>query len=200
MNTQVNCPEVRPANLQTDYSDAECFQAIDSWVREKEKEWVAVARACMEVQTRQLYVHGGFHSWDAWLENAAPSSARTIRWHISIVKGLEPDFTDQQIGDMPKETAKVVRRLSTKARRDPRVLAGCKRKHGPFVELVKTLHPDELIEDDSMIVFSLSESQREIADQEFEQWRIEHPGISDGEILVALCVMAGEIRRGGRSV
>lgn len=199
MNTTVNCPEVRPANLP-DHSDYECFMAIDSWVRDKEKEWVAVARACMEVQTRQLYVYGGFHSWDAWLESAAPSSARTIRWHISIVKGLEPDFTDQQIGDMPKETAKAVRRLSTKARHDPRVLAASKRKHGPFVELVNTLHPDEHLEDDSMMLFSLTESQRGIVEEEFEYWREQDDKISDGEILVALCLAAGVIRRGGRSV
>lgn len=204
MNTHVNAPEIRDfpgaANLQESPSDKECFQAIDQWVREKEREWCALARACLEVQTRELWKHGDFHSWDEWLNSAAPRSARTIYWHISIVKGLEADFTDAELSQIHPGTAKVLRKLSTKARRDPALRAVTGRKPAAFTQTVKTLYPEEHIEDESMMAFSLSETQREIVEEEFQFWEKEDPEMSRGEILCALCIAAGEMRKSGRSV
>lgn len=202
MNLQPTTSETA-ANLHLDKStptDAECFLAIDSWVREKEKEWAVLARACLEVQTRELWQHGEYHSYDEWLHNAAPSSARTIYWHISILKGLEADFTDDEIGAMPPESAKVMRKLSKAARRDPVVREASTRKRKPFVELIQTLHPNEHIEDESMFAISLSDTQRDIIEEEFEYWRKQDEQISDGEILTAICIATGEMRKGGQSV
>lgn len=202
MNTHINAPEMRPiaANLQTTPTDAECFIAIDTWVREKEREWAVLARACLEIQARELWKHGGFHSYDDWLHNAAPSSARTIYWHVSLLKGLEADFTDEQIGAMPPETAKQVRKLPKSLRNDPALREASTRKQKAFVETLKRDHPEQLIEADSMLAFSLSETQRDIVEEEFQFWETEDPEMSRGEILVALCLAAGEVRKSGRSV
>lgn len=203
MNTHVNAPEMRPipANLQDGPTDAECFLAIDTWVREKVKEWVPLARACMEVRMRSLYFHGGFSSWDGWLNSAAPGvSARTIYWHISLIEGLEADFTDEQIGAMPPETAKQVRKLPKSLRNDPALREASTRKQKAFVETLKRDHPEQLIETDSMLAFSLSETQRDIIEEEFAYWEEQDGEMTRGDILVCLCLAAGEARKSGRSV
>lgn len=152
--------EVRAANLQDSErpTDKECFQAIDRWVREKEKEWVVVARACLEVQTRELWRHGNFHSWDEWLNNAAPTSARTIYWHIRIVRGLEADFTDAELATMPRETAKQLQRLPRSVRADPRVRRAANGKKRAFIATVQETHPEMHLENTEEIKLHLEAS------------------------------------------
>lgn len=182
-------PEIHTANLQESErpTDKQCFDAIDAWVREKEREWVAVARACLEVQGRELWKHGGYHSWDAWLNSAAPSSARTIYWHIRIVRGLEADFTDEELATIPPESAKVLSKVSPSVRRDPRVREAAKSKKRHLVETVQETHPDQHIETDVKRVLNFTESQWAVVSEMIEAYRVmNNPETPEAAILEEL--------------
>lgn len=203
MNTHINAPEMRTANLQDQLSPKEEFDACDSFLRSYEQQvtnWPAVAQACLRVKQGELWKHGGHSSWHGWIQAAAPVSARTVFYHTGLFEKLIPDFTADELSSMPVETAKALKGLSTAARRDPRVRKAATGKKREFVALVKQEHPDEHLEDESMVAFSLSETQLDIVNEEFSYWETEDPEMSRGEILVALCLAAGEVRKSGRSV
>ena len=132
------------ANLRSD--EVQEFEAIDAMVRAYEKQWVLIAQQCIRVQSAALWRHGWYHSYEHWLNEAAPKSARTIFYHVGVVKDLAPDFTSEELAEMPPETAKVMRRLSTSTRRDPAVREAGKRKKRQFIETVQELHPEEHLE------------------------------------------------------
>lgn len=192
MNTHINAPEMRPpiaANLQTTPTDAECFVAIDAWVREKEREWAVIARACLEVQTRELWKCGDYHSWDAWLNNAAPRSARTIYWHISLLKGLEPDFTDAELSHIAPEAAKVLRSLPKSVRNDPRVREAAKGKRQALVAKLRETHPGQLMENSYYWAADLSESQFSKVDACFALYKLREGDeqVNRADFLEDLC-------------
>lgn len=195
--------EVRTtANLQS-LSPKEEFEACDSFLRSYEQQvtnWPAVAQACLRVKQGELWKHGGYHSWHDWINQAAPVSARTVFYHTGLFENLLTDFTVEELAGMLPETAKALKGLSTSVRRDPRVRKAANGKKRDFIATVKETHPEQLIEDYSMLAFSLSDTQRSIVDEEFDYWRKQDAEISDSEILVALCLAAGEIRKSERSV
>lgn len=195
MSTVALHAEVRPsANLQVDPKEE--FRAIDGYVREYFKQWVQVAQLCLRVKSASLWRYGGFHSWDDWIESFEGKSARTIRYYTGTFSDLEPDFSPDEMAAMKPETAKVMRKLSPSVRRDPKVREASTRKRRDFVQVVQQEHPGQLIEDESVWGFTLSETERSIVEEEFEHWRAEDPKMSDSEILVALCIAANEVRRG----
>lgn len=132
------------ANLQS--SPAEEFKAIDTMVRTYEKQWVTVAQQCIRVQAAELWRHGGFHSYEHWLHDAAPKSARTIFYHVGVVKELSPDFTDAEMSELRPEAAKTLCRVSKGVRHDPAVRNAAKAGKKHLVAVLSETHPEEHIE------------------------------------------------------
>lgn len=194
--------EIRTANMQDGQSVGrkEEFHAINEFVREHFKQWVTVAQMCLRVKSAELWKEGKFHSWDQWVNSFGEKSARTLYYWTGAFANLLQDFSPEEIAEIAPETAKIIRGLSSSVRRDPVVREAAKSKRKAFVAVVKQRHPDQHIEETSMWGFSLTDGQRDLVEEEFEIWRGTEPGISDGEILVALCIASGEIRKGGKSV
>jgi hypothetical protein len=190
-------PLESPANLHlgdTVCSPEDEFRSIDAYVRDYDRQWVTVAQLCLRVKQGELWKHGGHHSWEDWINQAAPKSARTIFYYVGLVRDL-PEFTTEELQAMRPETAKAMRKLSPSVRRDKRVREAASLSKRSFIEVVKELHADQHLELDSIFGITLSETQRSVVEEEFAAWRVDDPDISDGEILVALCIAASEIRK-----
>jgi len=164
METTLTCNhEIRgTANLQSD--PREEFRAIDEYVRAYDKQWVTVAQMCLRVKQAELWKLGGYSSWEGWITKAAPKSARTIFWHVGLLRDLEMDFSAEELAQMPPETAKVMRKLSRATRSDPRVRRASNGKRKAFLETVKTFHPEEHIEGEYEVLLHPEESV-------FQMWR-----------------------------
>src|ERR1035441_4207779 len=150
-------PEPIPANLQFSTLEQE-FYAIDEYIRSYDRQWVTIASLCLRVKQGELWQHGGYHSFEEWLQRAAPKSARSIFYFIGLVRDLSPDFNMQELAQMPPETAKVMRRLSTSARRDPALRKAANGKKQGFIAVVQETHPEELIEQENDVLLHLEQS------------------------------------------
>lgn len=194
--------EIRPANFagEEPVSRTQEFVAINEFVREHFKQWVTVAQMCLRVKAVELWREGKFHSWDEWVNSFGEKSARTLYYWTGTFASLSSDFTPSEIAAMPPETAKALRGLPSSVRRSAVVREASRGKRKALIATVKANFPDQHFEDSSIYGISLSETQREIVETEFEVWRKDDENISDGEILVALCIASSEIRKGGKSV
>lgn len=170
MGTQLCNHEIRSANLHR--SPAEEFLAIDEYVRAYERQWVTVAQLCLRVKQAELWKYGDFHSWEDWINKAAPKSARTIFYHVGLFKDLSSDFTPDELATMPPETAKVLRRLSPSTRRDPRIREAANGRKRGFIEAVQQTHPEELVECVEEIKLSLEASFASIFHEVVESMRL----------------------------
>jgi len=124
-------------------------QMRDRFVREFEtqfSDWSAIARVCVDVDKDKDWKVLGYRSWDAWLQSAAPRSRSFIYLVVSHYKALSPDISDEELAEMPLASATVLKGVSSKARRDPKVQ---KSAHGRTKELRETImreHPDQHLE------------------------------------------------------
>ncbi len=149
-------PEVRSgANFQ---NPVELFKAIDEYIRSYDKQWVTVASMCLEVKAGSLWKHGSYHSWEDWVNKAAPKSARSIFSHVGVLTDLSPDFSMAELAAMRPEVAKAMRKLSKVARRDARVRSAASGKpRREFVKVVNETHPLEHLEDETKVSFEASD-------------------------------------------
>ena len=150
-------PSSTPANLQFENAEQE-FYFCDEYIRNYDRQWVTIASVCLRVKQGDLWQHGGYHSFENWIQTAAPKSARSIFYFIGLVRDLSPDFSVQELAQMPPETAKVMRKLSTSARRDPAVREAANGKKREFIAAVQEIHPEELIEHESELKLHLEAS------------------------------------------
>jgi hypothetical protein len=148
------------ANLRSD--EAQEFAAIDAMVRAYEKQWVLIAQQCIRVQSAELWRHGGYHSYEHWLNEAAPRSARTIFYHVGVVKDLAPDFTTEEMAEMRPESAKTLRKVSKAVRHDPAVRNAAKGSRRHLVTVLSQTHPEELIENTFELTLRFEDSFSEI--------------------------------------
>ena len=180
---------VVPANLQDDTpTRADRFKAIDTWLREYEvrtHDWPLLAKMCIECETDKLWKEGGYSSWDNWIQKAAPRSARSIYYDKAVYLDLLPDFSIEEMRQMKPETAKVVRKLSTKVRHDAAVrsaaLGSPKRE---FVAVVKEAHPLEHLEADCLL--RLTETVMDEFSEAFEEYLRQDEGASQSDFLLFL--------------
>lgn len=176
--------------IQTDQemSERETFQLIDHQVREwarSVRQWATIARMCAQVQSRKLYKYGGFDTYDAWKQSAFLGvSERTIDSHVSTLKELEQDFTDGELNEIPAETAKVLRKTSKAARRDPEIRRAATQKREKFVETVQRVRPEEHIEQSVTRSFTFEQSAWETVRQAIECYRtMNNPSSTEAEVL-----------------
>ena len=151
-------PEPIPANLHFSTLEQE-FYAIDEYIRSYDRQWVQIAQMCLRVKQAELWSHGGYHSFEDWVQKAAPKSARSIFYFIGLVRDLSPDFSMEELSEMKPETAKVMRTLSKTARADARVRqAASGKKKRDFVQVIQETHPSELLEQENDVLLHLEQS------------------------------------------
>ena len=130
---------------------AQRARARDSHVREFERqfrEWVEIARCCIEVEQDLDWRILGFPSFKAWLRDAAPASERYLYLVMGIYKGLIPDIPEAVLEQIPLGTATILERQvkSPKLRRDPQVLEAARQKPRQFTEAMQAIAPQQHVE------------------------------------------------------
>jgi hypothetical protein len=169
------------------------FKMIDAWLREYERrnrDWPTLAKMCHEVKVKGLWKHGGYKDWSHWVLTAAPVCAKSVFVYVCMYENLAPDFSHEELREMPPETAKKMTQVSSACRKDPVIRAASKKKRKEFVQTVKAVAPEQHIEDDHRKIFNFSESQWAVIEQTFKEFReqVEAPEMSDEEVVEALCV------------
>lgn len=150
--------------LQTNFNPEERYQAIDGHVRTWYRtvmSWPYVARYCDLVEKEKLYELGGFETMTAWLQNAAPRCERSLREYREIRGLLSEDFTDAEMSEMKKESAKFIAKSVTshEHRRNPKVRAAAKKDKADCVKDVREELPELHLEDLVNIVFTDSQME-----------------------------------------
>ena len=163
---------VSPANLQekntySEYANRlEKFQAIDSWLREYEQrtqDWPMLAKMCIECETEELWREGPYHSWDDWVNKAAPKSARTVYYYRALYKGL---------AQMPPEAAKQMNGLSPSVRRDRAVREAAKAGKQHLIATVQAAYPEQHLEGTTKVTFHFENSFISVYDEFLEGVRL----------------------------
>ena len=157
MSTLTCNHEIRPTGANLHLDPRQEFLAIDEYVRGYERQWVTVAQQCLRVKTEELWRHGPYHSWEDWINSAAPKSARTIFYHVGVVKDLAPDFSAEDMAEMPVEAAKTLRKVSKAVRHDPKVRDAAKRGKKALMSVLQQDHPQEHIEEECRVMFEASD-------------------------------------------
>lgn len=182
-----------PIRLQNSLTPQEEFEAIDSFLKSYEsqvKNWPAVAQACLHCKERELYKYGGYHSWHEWVQKAAPVSARTVFYYVGLFDNLRTDFTEEEMNQIPVQTAKHLRQLSSPARKDPKIRAAATKKPREFVKAVMEARPMEHFEGLGELKIEMTVSQKEKIEECFDLFKILHDDLKMnlGDVLEGICV------------
>lgn len=165
-------------------------KADDEYVRQFDRQlrdWPHLAQVCLRVSEQGEWEILGFHSYDAWLMDAAPFSRSMAYWAVATFKELSGDFTPDELREMPSSTARVMKQLSTSARRNPVIREAAKKKRRDFVKVVKQIEPHQHVEDITCRTITLTDSQDEVVEKTFAAIREKEPELTDGAILELLC-------------
>lgn len=157
-----NCPEIR---TETDITPKERALARDSFVRSFERQfadWAEIARVCCQIEQDKDYHLLGFASFGAWLMQAAPRSRSYIYLVMGRYKELSPDISDEELAQIPLESAGVLKQLSPSVRRQSKVRQQAKGKASELIVTVQKDFPDQLIEGivERRLKFTTSQWQR----------------------------------------
>jgi hypothetical protein len=167
------------------------FKMIDAWLREYERrnrDWPTLAKLCFEVKVKHLWKHGGYKDWNHWVLVAAPVCASTVFVCVATYENLSADFSDEELREMKPETAKVMTKISSERRRDPEIRAAAKKRKKDFVKTVRTVAPEQHIEDEETHKFTFTASQWERIAETFECYRaINNPEARDEDIFEEIC-------------
>ena len=130
---------------------AQRAKARDSYVRDFDRQfrqWVDIARCCIEVEQDLDWRILGFPSFKAWLRDAAPASESYLYAVMRVYKGLLPDIPEAVLEQMPLGTATILERQvkSPKLRRNAQVLEAARQKPKKFTEVMQTIAPDQHVE------------------------------------------------------
>lgn len=141
--------EILPQRPEWLLSPQERAGIRDRFVREFESQyadWSSIAKVCLDVDRDRDWKVLGYHSYDAWLSAAAPRSRSFIYLVVSHYKKLSPDISDEELADIPLASATVLKSVSSKARRDPKVQKAAKGKAKELRETIMREHPDQHLE------------------------------------------------------
>ena len=117
-----------------------------------------------------------------------PVCAKTVFVYVGTYEKLLPDFSDEELREMKPETAKVMTKISAERRRDPEIRAAAKKGKKDFVKTVRTVAPEQHIEDEEIHKFTFTTSQWERITQTFECYRVmNNPEASDEDIIEEIC-------------
>lgn len=151
-------------------------RARDSFVRSFERtfrQWQEIAKCCLEVKRDGDWELLGFHSFEAWLGDAAPASRRYIFLVMGIHDDLSHDIPDEILDKIPLGTGQILHReVKSKAlRRDPRILEAATHKPKKFVSTVKQIAPEQHLEGYQVKKLNFSVSQAETVEDGWDAYR-----------------------------
>ena len=141
--------------------------AADARVRQFERQqkltYIEIGYICFVVDEKKAWRElNGFHSFEDWLTDAAPSSRATCFAAKSEVKRALEDGIDLQVMNrIPRCNLKTMRELSTSLRLDPEIQREAEVKsEQEFKRHIEAKFPDQHIEADAPMRLKPSRSQR----------------------------------------
>lgn len=166
----------------------EQFKAIDAYVRDfdrKMREWPTLAKMVLEVKKRELWKHGDFQNYTAWVENAAPTCSATIFENVKLYGLLKDDYTDEDLEGVQKETAYKAVQVSGAARKHPDIKKALKKSRAEFVATVKEVAPEQHLQDDIRKTFNWTEDEWDDIQFVLHAYREQEgdDGLSDEKII-----------------
>lgn len=133
---------------ESDLTPLERAQARDGYVRQFERQfsdWTEIAKVCIEVEHDQDYKLLGFHSWNAWLLDAAPRSRSYIYLVVGRYKELN-DIPEEKLAQMPLGSAGILKQLSPAVRKDPEVIEAAQESPKALRKCLEKEYPMQHIE------------------------------------------------------
>jgi hypothetical protein len=167
----VTCPEIRATSLTVEERAA----ARDSYVREFDRQfrdWASIAECCISVERDRDWEVLGFHSFHAWLLDAAPASRSYLYLVMGRFKELIADIPQEELADIPLGSAGVLVQLSRSKRQDPQVRKAAKKRPQEFIREVQETAPEEHVELRHRITLDFQESAWSVIEAKFEKYKV----------------------------
>lgn len=180
--------EIRP--IDCDLTPKERAAARDSFVRSFERQfsdWSEIARVCCQVESDKDYALLGFHSFGAWLIEAAPRSRSYIYLVMGRYKELAPDISDEDLARIPLASTGVLKQLSSKVRQNPKLKSVAIKEPKELRKYIEENHPDQHIEGivERKLRFTTSQWQR--VEAVYEAYLVADEGASLETFIEWLC-------------
>ena len=179
--------EIRP---ESNLTPQERAAARDSFVRSFERQfsdWSEIARVCCQIEQDRDYVLLGFHSFGAWLIEAAPRSRSYIYLIMGRYKELAPDISDEELAQIPLESAGVLKQLSSKLRQNPELASVAIKEPKKLRQFIKEKHPEQHIEQIVEKRLRFTASQWERVEAAYEAYLLMDEGASLEVFFEWLC-------------
>jgi hypothetical protein len=187
----IGCPEIREWGLTA----SERAAARDSFVREFEKQyqdWSSIAKVCIDVERDKDWQLLGFESYHSWLMDAAPKSRSYIYLVVGRYKELIPDIPEEKLREIPLGSAGVLMKVSSRQRKDPKVIEAAKEKPGKFIKDLEEIAPDQHIERTVRMAVEFTSSQWEVVSGAYEAYKLIDENASLAIFIEWLCSEASE--------
>ena len=187
----LSAPEIRECTL----SPTERAEARDSYVRNFDrqfKDWTDIASCCISVDRDRDWETLGFHSFHAWLLDAAPASRSYLYLVIGRYKELIPDIPQEELAEIPLKSAGVLASMSKTKRKDPEIRKSAKKKPKEFIEDMQTLAPDQHIEARHRITLDFPVSAWSVIEATFEKYQLLEGATSLESFIEWMCSECSE--------
>lgn len=141
----LNAPEIREISM----SPKERAKARDLYVRDFDRQfadWAGIADCCLAVDRDRDWEILQFHSFHAWLLDAAPASRSYLYLVMGYYKKLILDIPAEELAEIPLGSAGVLASMSSTVRRDPKIRKAAKKKPGEFIREVQEMAPEQHVE------------------------------------------------------
>jgi hypothetical protein len=146
----------------------------DSLVREFERQfsqWTAIAKVCIEVERDRDWEILGFHSWSAWILDAAPKSRSYIYLVTSRYKELIADIPEEELAQIPLGSAGVLKQLSPAVRKSSKIRQAAKEKPEKLRQIVEQEFPEQHLLGLDIRCLKLDTSQAGVFDEALAIYR-----------------------------
>jgi hypothetical protein len=173
----ITCPEIREVSLTPE----ERARTRDSYVRNFDRQfrdWTDIANCCISVERDRDWETLGFHSFHAWLLDAAPASRSYLYLVMGRYKELAADIPQEELAQIPLGSAAVLVQMSKSRRKDPAVRQSAKKKPADFIKDVQETQPDQHIELKHRVTVDFTESQWAVIEATFEKYQLLDPNAS----------------------
>ncbi len=187
----ITCPEIREVTL----SPKERAEARDSYVRNFDRQfrdWSDIAKCCIDVDKDRDWQILGFHSFHAWLLDAAPASRSYLYLVIGRYRELAPDISHEELAEIPLGSAGVLVQMSKSKRQDPAVRKSAKKKPADFLKDVHDTAPDQHLELRHRVTLDFQESAWSVIEATFEKYKVMEGECSLETFIEFLCSEVNE--------
>lgn len=178
--------EIHPLELTAQERAAARHSFVISFERQF-SDWAEIAKVCCQIEQDKDYLLLGFHSFGAWMMEAAPRSRSYLYLVMSRYKELAPDMSDEDLAKIPLESTAVLKQLSSKLRQNPELASVAIKKPKELRQYVQEKHPDQHVEGIVERRLKFTASQWDRVEATYEAYLLTDEGASLETFIEWLC-------------